>query len=214
MSSRLSDVQQRVLATIAGLQPPPVLTGGAALVGFYTFHRTTRDLDAFWRGRERLGEVTHLVRDRLATCGFEVSVLQSTPAFARLRVKSGEEVCLLDLVAEPVGALEPPQFRSVLGATVRIDSAHEILVNKLCTLIERAELRDLADVQALVDAGGDLARALEDAPRKDGGFSPLTLAWVLETTPFDATVEHGALDIDLPAVLQFRRRLIDLLTYR
>jgi hypothetical protein len=31
-----------------------------------------------------------------------------------------------------------------------------------------------------MDAGGDLDRALADAPKKDGGFSPLTLAWLVE----------------------------------
>jgi hypothetical protein len=42
------------------------------------------------------------------------------------------------------------------------------------------ELRDLEDVRALLESGGDLERALADAPLKDGGFSPLTLAWVLK----------------------------------
>lgn len=35
----------------------------------------------------------------------------------------------------------------------------------------------------LLAAGGDFDRALSDAPRKDGGFSPLTLAWVLKDMP-------------------------------
>ena len=43
----------------------------------------------------------------------------------------------------------------------------------------RAEPRDLWDVTVLVDLGVDLDLALVDAPQKEGGFSPLTLAWVL-----------------------------------
>ena len=39
--------------------------------------------------------------------------------------------------------------------------------------------RDLEDVRVLLERGGNLERALADAPQKDGGFSPLTLAWVL-----------------------------------
>src|SRR5207247_8526132 len=68
----------------------------------------------------------------------------------------------------------------VLGASVAVDPAHEILVSKLAALLSRSELRDLVDVKALLEAGGDLDRALRDAPRKDAGFSPLTLAWVLK----------------------------------
>jgi len=41
------------------------------------------------------------------------------------------------------------------------------------TLLERSEIRDLADVKALLDAGGDLDAALRDAPTKDAGFSPV-----------------------------------------
>jgi hypothetical protein len=36
-------------------------------------------------------------------------------------------------------------------------------------------------VQALLDAGADLLAALRDAPKKDAGFSALTLAWVLRS---------------------------------
>ena len=68
----------------------------------------------------------------------------------------------------------------VADRTILVDTAHEILTNKLCALLSRAELRDLIDVKALLEAGGDLTRALADAQHKDAGFSPLTLAWVLQ----------------------------------
>ena len=46
MIGRLSALQVRILTTLAGaLKERWVLTGGAALGGFYTHHRTTRDLD-------------------------------------------------------------------------------------------------------------------------------------------------------------------------
>jgi Nucleotidyl transferase AbiEii toxin, Type IV TA system len=65
------------------------------------------------------------------------------------------------------------------GDKLTVDTPQEILVNKLCALLGRAEIRDLVDVQWLLRAGTDLQKALADAPRKDAGFSPLTLAWVL-----------------------------------
>jgi hypothetical protein len=90
---------------------------------------------------------------------------------------------------------------------------HEILVAKLAALLGRVELRDLVDVQALLKAGGDLTAALRDAPRKDAGFSSMTLAWVLqmfEPRPLALALgwnEEQATDID-----RFRKELIERLT--
>jgi len=62
---------------------------------------------------------------------------------------------------------------------VRVDPPNEILANKLCTLLSRAEIRDLVDVQALEKAGHHADEALPLAMRKDGGLTPGQLAWVL-----------------------------------
>ena len=134
MTGRLSALQETILGVLGRLDPPPVVTGGAALAGFYTRHRTTRDVDAFWRDRAVLGDVSRAVIGALETQGLSVSVLQRTPAFARLRVARGEEVCLLDLVAEPVTTLEPPVIHVVRGVDVAANSPYDILVAKLCTL--------------------------------------------------------------------------------
>ena len=40
------------------------------------------------------------------------------------------------------------------GVSIAVDTKHEILVNKLCALLHRSELRDLMDIAALVAAGG------------------------------------------------------------
>lgn len=213
MIARVSHLQRAILRVLGTLEPRPVVTGGAALAAFYTGHRETRDVDAFWRDRPLLGDVTALVLTALAGESLDVAVLQRTPAFVRLRVRQGAEVCLLDLVADPVVTIEPAVMHDVDGVKVAADSPHDILVNKVCSLLERAELRDLTDAMALVEAGGDLPRALADAPRKDGGFSPLTLAWVLETTPFEELAAGGDLDEQsLQRLRAFRRGLIDVLT--
>lgn len=107
----------------------------------------------------------------------------TAPAFVQMRVAEGDDVVLVDLVADPVATIEPSVTANIDGTSVEIDSMHEILVNKLCTLLGRAELRDLVDVSAILAAGGDLDRAVSEAPRKDGGFSALTLAWLLSQYP-------------------------------
>lgn len=50
----LTPLQERVLRALAALRPPWTLTGGAALTAVHLGHRGTRDLDLFWRQREKL----------------------------------------------------------------------------------------------------------------------------------------------------------------
>ncbi len=145
MSLRLSTLQSRVLAKLAGIEPPWTLTGGAALAGFHLGHRTTRDLDLFWHGKQSVAEVRREVVARLQADGLEVVELRSTPAFCALQVRDGQQSVVVDLVAEPVATIEPPELRNLGGVSIAIDTRHEILVNKLCALLHRSEVRDLLD---------------------------------------------------------------------
>ena len=211
--ARLTALQVRVLRVLAALTPRWTLTGGAALAAVHLRHRETRDLDLFWRKRQKLGE---LVRDALSALredGLEAQTLRAAPAFAQLRADDGSDVCIIDLVAEPFGPIEPPQEAEVGGTQIAVDSAHEILVNKLTTLLNRSELRDLVDVEALLSAGGDLDRAIRQAPEKDGGFSPLTLGWVLKDfNPRPAARALGWDEAEADRIAAFLESLVQRLT--
>jgi hypothetical protein len=99
------------------------------------------------------------------------------------------------------------------GAAILGDSKHEILASKLATLLERSEARDLVDLKALLDAGGDLQAGLRDAPKKDAGFSPLTLAWVLkEFDPCPALKALGWGSRETKELVSFQQWLISQLT--
>lgn len=210
---RLTPLQRRILRVLAGLTPPWTLTGGGALAGIHLGHRETRDLDLFWRNR---GELGTLVTDALAALradGLDAQALRTAPAFGELRASDGRDACIVDLVAEPFGPIAPPDRAVVEGVTIAVDNRHEILASKLATLLERSEIRDLADVKALLDAGGDLESALRDAPMKDAGFSPLTLAWVLKSyDPRPAARALGWNDTDTQALVAFREWLLERLT--
>jgi Nucleotidyl transferase AbiEii toxin, Type IV TA system len=210
---RLTPLQRRILRVLTKLDPPWTLTGGAALAGVYLGHRTTRDLDLFWRERLELdrtpAEAGHLLR----VDGLDVTVLRTSPLYGELRVSDRQDVCVVDLVAEPTPSIEPPQTAVIDGTAMAVDSMHEILVNKLTALLGRTELRDLVDVQALLDAGVDLNAALRDAPKKDGGFSAMTLAWLLngfEIAPLARALDWSAEQI--AGLDAFRVELIDRLT--
>lgn len=210
---KLTSLQRRVLRLLADLAPPWTLSGGGALVGFYVGYRETRDLDLFWRNRAELGSVASEALQRLRADGLEADSVRTTPTFCQFLVDDGTETCILDLVAEPFPPIEDPVEADVEGTTIVVDSRHEILVNKLTTLLERSEIRDLADVQALLNAGGDFDAALRDAPSKDAGFSALTLAWVLKGyDPRPAARALGMSEERASELIAFKGGLIDRLT--
>ena len=207
---KLTPIQIRVLEAVAGTEPPFVLSGGAALAGVHLGHRTTRDLDLFWRKREVLGELPLVVEQNISRAGLAVQTLQTSPAFVRLRVTGESTTVVVDLIAEAADNLDPPRRERVGNAEILVDTARAILAEKLCAILERSELRDLIDIDALVRSGQDIDTAIADAPRRDSGFSPLTLAWVLRGLDIHALARAADLDDASAADLdRFRLRLID-----
>lgn len=205
----LDALQVRVLTILAGFEPPFILGGGGALA-VYLGHRTTRDLDLFWDDVTQLDERPAAIRQRLAAAGLSVSVIQQSPGFVRFRVVDDESAINLDLVADPTERLEAPHQLTIGRTTVAAESLRDLLVNKLCAMLSRSELRDLVDADALVAHGVSLDDAIASAPRKDGGFSPLTFAWVLQNLDLPALA--AALDVPAPEVERldrFRRGLIE-----
>lgn len=183
-----------MLTVLAAHDPTWTLTGGAALSGFYLHHRTTRDLDLFFHNRKELGTSGEDCARILTAAGMRVSPLHRSDMFLRLQVSDEEESTVVDFVAEPVATIHPPETLPLESAEIPIDARSEILVNKLCALLSRSELRDLIDVKALLAGREDLRQALIDAPRKDAGFSAATLAWVLRSLPVATMAKSLGLD--------------------
>lgn len=205
MRSTLNSLQERVLGVVAAVGGW-TLTGGGALAGVHLGHRTTEDLDLFLYGARSFDREPRAVEDALVADGLEVTALQRSPGFVRFAVGDGRERIVVDLVAEPVPRVdEPLELRPGLW----VDSPYEILVNKLGALLSRSELRDLEDARALVADGVDLDRALRDVSRKDGGFSPMTLAWVVGQLDLSRA---PALGFDGAMLAEFRDELLQRLT--
>jgi predicted nucleotidyltransferase component of viral defense system len=88
-----------------------------------------------------------------------------------------------------------------------VDSAEEILANKMCTLLSRVEVRDLVDVMALEQSGLDPIAAVWPASRKDAGVTPSQLAWVLSSFPIPTDKALPG-DVSPDALRAFRDDLI------
>lgn len=151
------------------------LTGGAALAGFYLGHRESQDLDLFTT-ESTLERGSTALREVAAEMGASLEALRTAPDFQRFLLRLGDEALVVDLVRERVPQLYPEKRRV---GVVFVDPPEEILANKLCTLLSRAELRDLVDVKALEEAGYRVEDHIAAANRKDGGLTAAQLAWVL-----------------------------------
>jgi len=180
------------------------------MAGFHTRHRGTRDLDLFFRPQSTLGDVVAAARNALQADGLAITVLRSTPTFAQLDVKNADEAVVIDLVADPTPIAEEPQPTQLGSTTILVETPHQLLVNKLCALLSRSELRDLVDVRVLIARGGDLSRALRDCPGQDAGFSPLSFAWCvrgLDLPKLGAAVGMSTAQVE--ELDRFRLELID-----
>ena len=139
-----------------------------------------------------------------------MKAVQRSPTLVQLQVDDGAERVVVDLFADPQPALAAPLVIAWDGLEIRAATAHELLVNKLCALLGRSELRDLRDVEVLLRGGADLERAVRAAPREDAGFSPLTLAWVLNDLPVLRLGPFAGISAEQTAALDtFREALAD-----
>lgn len=187
---RLTALQRAVLAAFFARERDFFLSGGAALAGYHLGHRETLDLDlfttqpeAFERGRFVLAEVA-------ATVGATLHVRQDAPGFRRVVLDRGDEAVVVDTVLDRVPQVVEDKL---VIEGVRVDPPREILANKLCAVVGRAEERDLVDLWALERSGLRVEDALPDALAKDGGCTPATLAWLLDqvTIPDDMSLPGG-----------------------
>jgi Nucleotidyl transferase AbiEii toxin, Type IV TA system len=177
LTSLLSRLQTELLESFFQRETRFFLTGGAALAGFWLGHRRTEDLDLFTTS-DVLDEGDDALREASREIGAAVESVQVSPTFRRRLVRRGDESVIVDLVRD-----DAPQGEAgkVKRGDVVLDSAEEILANKLCALLERAEVRDLVDVLFLERAGLRVEKALPLAARKDGAVSAAQLAWILST---------------------------------
>lgn len=163
------------------------LTGGAVLAGWELAHRTTDDLDLFTTLPDAMLSGEQALRRAASELGGTVSAVTTSPDFRRFVVQFSDEALKVDLVHD----YTVQHFEKVERDGVITDSAAEIFVNKLCTLVERSEVRDLVDLMFLERTGLRLDEALPRAHAKDEGVTAATMAWLLESLSIPATPPGG-----------------------
>ena len=199
----LSALQREVLERFFERERGFALTGGAALAGFYLGHRTTDDLDLFTRDDQAFERGRFVLADVAAAVGGTLEIRQDAPGFMRAVLTRAGDGVVIDLVKD-----KGPGADKLERDHIVVDSAAEILANKLTALVGRAEERDLIDVLFLERAGYSVDAALGLAVAKDGGCTPATLAWLLSeiTIPDEAVLPGGVSQSELRAYV---KQLVD-----
>ena len=187
---RLTPLQRDLLLAFFDREQGFSLTGGAALAGFYLHHRETTNLGFFTHDSDAFERGAYALRAAADHVGAEVSVKQDAPGFKRYLVTRGGDSVLVDTVWERVKAAYPEKR---MEGRVVLDSAEEIAVNKLTTLVSRSVPRDIVDLMLLERAGHSIDAALPKA----------LLAWVLSqvTVPEGAALPAGVSPAETRAFL-------------
>jgi hypothetical protein len=176
--NRLYPLQDQVLRLFGQVETGFYLTGGTALSRGYLNHRFSDDLDLFVDDREEFG----LWADRLVTAvrrqeGFHVQVIQREQRYVRLNLSVSGLDLKIELINDVPSRVGVPWQHPVLG---RLDTAENILANKVTALIDRSAPKDLADIWGLCCGMGlSLQQALDDASGKAAGIFPADLARAL-----------------------------------
>jgi hypothetical protein len=128
-----------------------------------------------------------------------VDILLREERFVRFEVRQRDVLLKIKLVNDAPAHVGEVRIDPVLG---RLDSAENILANKLTALLDREEPKDLADVWGFAcKLGLSIADAITGAQSKAAGVFPADLARVL----LNATTEDWSLVrwIEAPAADRF-----------
>jgi Nucleotidyl transferase AbiEii toxin, Type IV TA system len=169
--------QDRILAVLRGIETGFYLTGGTAASRGYLQHRFSDDLDFFVNDDKRFDLwVDRVIEAISGSQAGRLRVLQRDERYVRLELEEPTSM-KLEFVNDVPAHVGEIHLHPILG---RLDSAENILANKLTALAGRSEPKDLADVWGFSCRHGlPLAAALEAAHSKAAGLFPADLARAL-----------------------------------
>lgn len=168
--------QDRVIRVINQVETGFYLTGGTAASRGYLQHRFSDDLDYFVNDDNRFGLWVERLIQALNQ-EWECEVLTKEERFARLTLSQDETLLKIELINDVPARVGETQDHATLG---RLDSAGNILANKVTALLDREEPKDLADIWGFCcQMDLSLQIAITDAQSKAAGVFPADLARIL-----------------------------------
>ena len=175
---KLYPLQDRVLKTIRAVETGFYLTGGTAASRGYLSHRFSDDLDFFVNDDKRFGLWAERMTQAISLDSrWQLSVIQKEERFVRLNITENDLALKIEMINDVPARVGQITDHPVLG---RLDSAENILANKITALIDREEPKDLADIWGFCfQRQLSLNEALNNAHSKAAGIFPADLARLL-----------------------------------
>jgi len=131
-----------------GISHPFWTFGGGTVLMLRHGHRLSKDIDIFVPDPQYLGYVS----PRLSDAAEQVSVdYVEGPGYVKLLRPEGE----IDFVASPNLTAQPYEEWTLLGRTVKVETAAEIVAKKLWHRGDRATARDLFDLSLVIEREPD-----------------------------------------------------------
>lgn len=200
--------QDRILNLIKQVDTNFYLTGGTAASRAYLHHRFSDDLDLFVNDDDRFELWVERLIQALSQkdLAWRCQVLMKEQRFARVNLATNEIQLKIDMVNDVPARVGSVIEDPILG---QMDTAENILANKVTALLDREEPKDLADIWGFCCVMNlSLKDAIINAESKAAGVFPADLARLLCTaTPEDWQVIRW---IEFPPVETFLKQLDDL----
>lgn len=174
-SKSLTDIKRDFLNHFFDYDDRFFLTGGSALSIFYLDHRFSYDLDLFTPEKIDWHLLDNEIREISDKIGASQNVISSSLLHKRYQLKRKDECEIIDFVIEKV----PPLHNKNTFGKIKVDTAEEIGVNKICTLVSRSEIKDIIDLYFLSRSNFDIVGHLNDSMKKDSGLNASTLSFIL-----------------------------------
>ena len=175
---QLYPLQDQVLGLIRQVDTGFYLTGGTAASRGYLQHRFSDDLDLFVNDDPRFNLwVERLIQALTQSALWQCQVLMKEERFARLNLVSRDLQLKIEMVNDVPARVGTVHEHPVLG---RLDTAENILANKVTALLDREEPKDLADIWGFCCRMNlSLRDAITHADSKAAGVFPADLARLL-----------------------------------
>jgi len=170
--------QDRTLEVIHTVGTGFYLTGGTAASRGYLHHRFSDDLDFFVNDDKRFGLwAERIIKAMTERQDWRCKVLMKEERFVRFTLEQAEVSLKLEFVNDVPAHVGEITAHPVLG---RLDTAENILANKVTAALDRAAPKDLADIWGFCcKMNLSLQDAITGAQGKAIGIFPADLARVL-----------------------------------
>ena len=176
--NQLYPFQDQVLRIFTATDTLFHLTGGTALSRGYLNHRFSDDLDFFVNDDAHFGLwADRIIQGLSQSSQWNTQVIQREERYVRLNLIQAEINLKIDMINDVTSRVGEPWLHPTLG---RIDTAENILANKITAVLDRTAPKDLADIWGLCcHTGLSLKKAISGAQGKAAGVFPVDLARVL-----------------------------------